>query len=89
MRTAPQPSLAAASARLGHLLISSDSSYVTHFRGPLKGIAAACAAPGYCFNTVVFISVYLEHCGVSLGCMVGTLPLCVHSASWARPPTLP
>lgn len=32
---------------------------------------------------------YLEHCGVSLRCMVGTLPLYVHSASWARPPTLP
>lgn len=29
-------------------------------QGPLKGTAAACAAPGYCFNTVVFISVYVS-----------------------------
>lgn len=57
--------------------------------GTLKGTAETCAASGYCFNTVVFISVYLEHCGVSLRCMMGTLPLCVPSASWTHPPTLP
>lgn len=71
----PQPSLAAAAVCPGHSLATSDSLYVTHFRDTLKGTAAACAVPRYRFDTEVFISVYLEHCGVSLPCTVGNLPL--------------
>lgn len=54
--------------------------------GTLKGTAAACAAPAYCFNTVVFISVYLEHCGVSLLLHDGNLAS-VCSLSFTDTPT--
>lgn len=89
VRTAPQPSLAATAARLGHSLVSSDGSYVTHFP------AAACAAPGYCFNTVVFISVYVSGALWSLSllhggnlasvCSLSFMGTPTHSSPWASP----
>lgn len=64
-------------------------------RGPLKGTAAACAAPGYCFNTVVFISVYVSGALWSLSllhggnlasvCSLSFMGTPTHSSPWASP----
>lgn len=59
--------------------------------GTLKGTAAACAAllpptasTPWCLSQFIWSIVESLSC-----CMMGTLPLCVPSASRTHPPTLP
>lgn len=46
------------------------------------------SVPGYCFGSVVFISVHPERGGVSGARWELSLCVCVHLGSWAQPPTL-
>lgn len=72
VRTAPQPSLAATAARLGHSLVSSDGSYVTYFPGPSERNSSS-----LCCSRLL-----LQHCGVYLSVCIWSIVESLSVAWW-------